>query len=360
MGGKESMVETTTNPVVEKKVNSLWLLDVFRGVSALLIVLYHYTTQYDKSIGHLGDYYLSFPWGCCAVYAFFMLSGFLIVYTYNDKFNIESFLKKRFFRLYPMFWVCMTVTTIYMALIFPERMPTVKQFLLNITMIPTLLGSTAIDGVYWTMPKELIFYIIFAIIAVIFFGVGKQGKKDTKWLWICLGMELVCIAYCFGPFDLPAQWSIIFLMIPDYLYVFLAGCAVYYLNYSEGVQKKVMVVYLIICASVCKCLCDNNTFLFFVLSLVALIMCSREHINRKTENKKWLLRPFIFLSEISYVLYLTHQYIGFGIIRKMELCGMTAESWILLPIVHAILLATILHYGVEVKINQKFKKCMFC
>lgn len=92
---------------------------------------------------------------------------------------------------------------------------------------------------------------------------------------------------------------------------------------------------------------------------MVLIICSREHINRKTENKKWLLRPFIFLSEISYVLYLTHQYIGFGIIRKMELCGMTAENWILLPIVHAILLASILHYGVEVKINQMFKKRMF-
>lgn len=27
----------------------LWLLNVLRGISALLIVLYHYTTQYDLS-----------------------------------------------------------------------------------------------------------------------------------------------------------------------------------------------------------------------------------------------------------------------------------------------------------------------
>lgn len=167
----------------------------------------------------------------------------------------------------------------------------------------------------------------------------------------------MCIVYCFGPLDLPAQWGIIFLMIPDYLYVFLAGCAVYYLNYSENMQqKKNMIIYLIVCTVMCKCLCSNGTFLFFILSLVLLIICSREQINRKTENKKWLLRPFIFLSEISYVLYLTHQYIGFGIIRKMELCGMTTECWILLPIAHAIILATILHYGIEVKINQMFKK----
>lgn len=179
MGGKESMVEKKTNPVMEKKIISLWLLDVFRGISALLIVLYHYTTQYEKSIGHLGNYNLSFPWGCYAVYAFFMLSGFLIVYTHKDTFSIVSFLKKRFLRLYPMFWVCMSVTTIYMALIFPERMPTVKQFLFNITMFPTLFGSTAIDGVYWTMPKEIIFYIIFAIVAVVFFGGHKERRKQN-------------------------------------------------------------------------------------------------------------------------------------------------------------------------------------
>lgn len=314
MGGKESMVEKKTNPVMEKKVNALWLLDVFRGISALLIVLYHYTTQYDKSIGHLDNYKLSFPWGCYAVYSFFMLSGFLIVYTYNDKFNIISFLKKRFLRLYPMFWLCMLVTTIYMALIFPERMPTIKQFLFNITMFPTLFGTTPIDGAYWTMTKEILFYIIFAIVVVVFFE-GNQGKKKSKWLWICIGIEFVCIAYCFGPFKLPAQWGITFLMIPDYLYVFLAGCAVYYLNYSENVQqKRIMVVYLIICTIMCKCLCANSTFSFFVLSLVLWIICSREHINRKIENRKWLFHPFIFLSEISYVLYLTHQYIGFGII----------------------------------------------
>ena len=355
MGGKKRMVEKTNKPAMEKRINSLWLLDVFRGLSALLIVLYHYTTQYDKSIGHLAKYNFSFPWGCHAVYAFFMLSGFLIVYTYKENFNMVSFLKKRCVRLYPMFWVCMVVTTIYMAFIFPERVPSVRQFLLNITMFPTLFGSTAIDGVYWTMPKELIFYIIFAIIAC---GGGLKGKQKAKWLWLCIVIEVICLIYCFGPFDLPAQWGIIFFMIPDYMYVFLAGCAVYYLNYTENLQQKgMMIIYLVICTVVCKCLCSESTFIFFIFSLCMLILCSREKTNQKTEGMKQILRPFIFLSEISYVLYLTHQFIGFGIIRKMEMQGMTAEVWILLPIAHAILLATILHYGVELKINQMLKRC---
>ena len=34
---------------------------------------------------------------------------------------------------------------------------------------------------------------------------------------------------------------------------------------------------------------------------------------------------------------------------------MIAEFWVLLPILHAILLAAILHYGVEMKINKFIK-----
>ena len=358
MGGEKSMVEKANNPVMEKKINSLWLLDVFRGFSALLIVLYHYTTQYDKSIGHLEKYNFSFPWGCYAVYSFFMLSGFLTVYTYKNNFNIVVFIRKRCIRLYPMFWVCMIVTTIYMVFIFPERVPSVKQFFLNITMFPALFGVEAIDGVYWTMPKELIFYIIFAIIA--FWG-GIKGKEKTTWLWLCMGVELICLGYCFGSFDLPAQWGIIFFMIPDYMYAFLTGCAVYYLNYTENIkQKRVIVLYLIVCLLLCKYLCSNSTFIFFTISLGVMILCSRAQINQKTEGVKRLLCPLIFLSKISYVLYLTHQFIGFGIIRKMEMHGMTEEIWMLLPIAHAILLATILHYGIEVRINRMIKRRMFC
>lgn len=65
------MVEEANNKVIGKKVNSLWLLDIFRGISALLIVLYHYTTQYDKSIGHIGNYNLVFPWGVSCGLCFF-------------------------------------------------------------------------------------------------------------------------------------------------------------------------------------------------------------------------------------------------------------------------------------------------
>ena len=131
---------------------------------------------------------------------------------------------------------------------------------------------------------------------------GLKGKQKAKWLWLCIVIDVICLIYCFGPFDLPAQWGIIFFMIPDYMYVFLAGCAVYYLNYTENLQQKgMMILYLFICTVVCKCLCSESSFIFFIFSLCMLILCSREKTNQKTEGMKQIIRPFIFLSEISAV-----------------------------------------------------------
>lgn len=184
------------------RTEKLWLLDVIRGFSALLIVLYHYTTQYDISIGHIVPYALTVPWGCHAVYTFFLLSGFLTLYSYNEKNTALVYLKKRFLRLYPMFWVCMIVTTLYMFFLLPDRVPLLKQFIFNITMVPSFFGFNAVDGVYWTLAKELMFYFGFA--AVILF----TGVNSKKYLWLCgwLILEILCTFIsppmdCFGSYD---------------------------------------------------------------------------------------------------------------------------------------------------------------
>ena len=330
----------------EPRTEKLWLLDVIRGFSALLIVLYHYTTQYDISIGHIVPYAFKVPWGCHAVYTFFLLSGFLTLYSYNEKNAALVFLKKRFLRLYPMFWVCMVVTTVYMFFLLPDRVPFLKQFIFNITMVPSFFGFNAVDGVYWTLAKELMFYFGFA--AVILFG-GINSKKYL-WLWLWLILELFCTFFSQGGISSA-------LLISEHLFAFLAGCAVFYLNHSGSSKERcLLVVYILICILLCAKMHSMDIVLVFVVSLCVLVIGSQENSNSKFSCVKSLFSPVLFLSEISYVLYLTHQFIGFGLIHKMETRGFTAEAWVLLPIAHAVMLAALLHYGVEIKINHVLKK----
>lgn len=336
----------------EKTVNigntNLWLLNVLRGVSALLIVLYHYTVQYDKSIGHVVPYTITVPWGCYAVYTFFMLSGFLTVYTYKENTTASGFLKKRFLRLYPMYWICMVVTTLYMIVIMPERMPSLKQFLVNLTMMPSLFGIDAIDGVYWTLIKELFFYIGFAIILRL--GLIKGSK--TGWVWGWLGISLFGAIYTYGPISFPLRGGVSLFLMPEYIYAFLVGCSVYYFNVSKDLKNRIAWLgYMMVCIVFCFCMKAGEVTVFFTVAVGILIVCSQKRINEWAYPVKRVFTPILIVSEISYVLYLTHQFIGFGIIRMMERYGLVKEMWMIVPVSQAILLAVILHYGVERKLN---------
>lgn len=83
-------------------------LDVFRGFAALAVVLYHYTTMYNKMCNVSSSWEL--PYGWLGVPVFFILSGFVIYLTVDKSKSAIDFLKKRFIRLYPTYWLCLLIT----------------------------------------------------------------------------------------------------------------------------------------------------------------------------------------------------------------------------------------------------------
>ena len=76
------------------------ILDGLRGIAALTVVWFHIfeafaTSHLDQRINH----------GYLAVDFFFILSGFVIGYAYDDrwkKMTVTEFLKRRLIRLHPM------------------------------------------------------------------------------------------------------------------------------------------------------------------------------------------------------------------------------------------------------------------
>lgn len=84
------------------------LLDGLRGVAALLVVVYHVFEGFSfaELTNGAGDGLIrTFNHGYLAVDFFFMLSGFVISYAYDDRFrsmSLGSFFKRRLIRLHPM------------------------------------------------------------------------------------------------------------------------------------------------------------------------------------------------------------------------------------------------------------------
>ena len=76
------------------------ILDGLRGVAALIVVGFHLFETYSQ-----GQAFQILNHGYLAVDFFFVLSGFVIGYAYDDRWNrmsLRDFFKRRLIRLHPM------------------------------------------------------------------------------------------------------------------------------------------------------------------------------------------------------------------------------------------------------------------
>ena len=114
--------------------------------------------------------YLSFfgNWGASGVDIFFVISGFVMIYTQiNNPKNILNFYKSRLKRILPIYWL-ITCFVIFLYLIFPEIFKQLKIDL-NRAITSILFLSQATGGGYpiinigWTLEWEMLFYLIFGV-----------------------------------------------------------------------------------------------------------------------------------------------------------------------------------------------------
>lgn len=203
-------------------------LDILRFLAALAVVFFHYTflnaTEYESIAVYpvLGDF---FKYGYLGVELFFIISGFVILLTASKK-DWRSFIISRVARLYPAFWIAVTLTTLGVVFFASELMPaSLSQYLWNLTMVSEFTGVKNIDPVYWTLQVELKFY--FWIVLILLFNKIKYIEVFiTLWLAISfleiyhLGHELTHLAF-----------------IPEWAPYFSAG-ALFYIIQTKGINFK--------------------------------------------------------------------------------------------------------------------------
>src|ERR1700743_3793687 len=125
-------------------------LDALRGIAALMVVLFHITIGRPET-----------KFGVTGVDLFFMISGFVIYMSLTKVKNSLEFVINRVSRLYPTYWTCVTFTYILICIYQHDGSPPTKfiNYLGNMTMFQYYLGIKDLDGPYWTMIIEMIFYI---------------------------------------------------------------------------------------------------------------------------------------------------------------------------------------------------------
>src|ERR1700733_3136318 len=94
------------------KKHRIELLDSFRFIAILSVLLYHFTSSSISLFPYGNFYHHIFKFGYLGVNFFFMISGFVISYTLDNTTGLLSFWQNRFSRLFPPMLLCSAVTFI--------------------------------------------------------------------------------------------------------------------------------------------------------------------------------------------------------------------------------------------------------
>ncbi len=140
------------------------ILDLFRFFSAIG-VFFHHT--------------FLFHYGRLGIYLFFMISGFVIYFSLNK--GVKEYIVGRFVRLYPTFWICATITFL-VTLVYGNAIA-IKHYLIGLLMFNSGHMETMIDGSYWTLTFELLFYFYIGVF-VWLFTTKRLAWFYTSWLLI--------------------------------------------------------------------------------------------------------------------------------------------------------------------------------
>lgn len=173
-----------------RKSERMGSLDLLRLVAALAVLFFHYFFHGSYLPPLLAHGYPEA--GSLAVYGymgvnlFFLISGFVIAWSAEGR-NWTEFAAARFARLYPGFLVCMTASFFVQTL---AANPTLaydpSTWAANLFIVAPAFNRPFVDGVYWSIVLEIVFYGWIAI--ALFFGVFSRWKLQIVAAWLLISV----------------------------------------------------------------------------------------------------------------------------------------------------------------------------
>jgi peptidoglycan/LPS O-acetylase OafA/YrhL len=156
-------------------------LTSLRFISAFWVFLFHVNSRWPLGLPTPIDNIIS--QGPLGMSIFFVLSGFVLAYTYFDKEPIRdyrAFLVKRFARIYPVYLLISLITLPFLVILpaatdaigwIYHLLTYLLVIILNIFLVQAWFPSLFnywIDGGTWSLSVECFFYILFPLILSIF------------------------------------------------------------------------------------------------------------------------------------------------------------------------------------------------
>ena len=157
---------------VKKRID---YVDLLRILAISVVISFHflYSAIVNEKTPQLSPSpFFSFArYGYLGVELFFMITGF-VLYQSIEGMSFGKFVKNRFVRLYPMYWLAIILIYLVSSLgIWDKPGPSATDFFYNLTMSPTSFGHDWLDAAHWFMGRQLEFYV--AVMVILLLRVGK-------------------------------------------------------------------------------------------------------------------------------------------------------------------------------------------
>ena len=267
-----------------KMTKSIPLIEFMRFVAAFLVLTIHTDT-------------IQFQYGGFGVDLFFMISGFVMMYS--TQYAANGFFLKRLIRVVPIYWLC-TFGLFVIALILPSLLKATTadpvHLFKSLFFIPfdkNGVGHFPILSVGWTLNFEMYFYLIFWI------SLGLSHKyRDLIATGLIVSVYGACRIYAEGiPFSVYGD---------PYVYEFILGMLSFRLIFPEvrdrriiGALVAILTLSLVLDFEVLTERVFSLGFVIFAIFLISMIVAREKSFP-----------PIVsVLGGSSYALYLTHEYV---------------------------------------------------
>ena len=312
-------------------------VDALRGLAALAVVLFHYTTRFTDLFGANPPPTISFPAGHYGVNLFFIISGFVIFMTLERTSRPLDFVVSRFSRLFPAYWLAILLTfSITHLLGLPGKLVDATTAFYNLIMIHGLFRIPHVDGVYWTLEVELLFYC----------GMFLLYRLQRLHLihHALLGLLALRLSYFVleRVFGINLPWTISRLLILQYIPWFALGISIYLATSRHGTFARRGPALTAACAILTLLIVDSLFIAALAVALgAALFLAASGHAPQLRH------RTLVWLGSISYPLYLLHENIGWSLQLHLAALGVPADATVLIALASSLAIASAVSSWVE-------------
>lgn len=341
----------------------LYKLEALRGFAAIYVVFYHLFASGLNIFGK--DFSIFFRFGQEAVILFFVLSGFVIFFSFEkskDK-SLRLFFSKRFLRIYiPLIFVF--ITNYFLLSYYNKEFVSIdlNQLIGNLLMLqdlqdkkPNVLISPFLGNIpLWSLSYEWYFYFIF------FFVFKKLRNTSLTVYLLSIFSAIFYVIYPFFTFRLLMYFAIWWTGV-DFAKIYIGNSVISFENLKLTIISLLSICLILMFGIYYEGAINNihkaggisehpwlelRHFIFTIVVVMTAVIWKKI----KWFGFDFIFKPFVNIAPISFGIYISHWFL---VCNDGYLDFIESSS---IRLICAIVVCVLFSYLLEMKLFPRVKK----